>query len=297
MLHVVYRSYGGENRKGRPDYYSKRLALLSFVRSVQQLKPGAAEVIFLNDGPIPEDRLRVMEKSGEVLGRSKLGPRGSMRAALEIPIFRAWPHDHVVWFAEDDYLYQPRALNDLIAAADAYPDASYFALYAAIGARLPNGDRFDDRVPSKWSGPEIKQVNGHPWHRALSTTSTFGARVKPLLEDQMLMRLAIASRGGWDHTTCLMYQGYTPYPLATLTDWFSNKPKNWAYRAGIVSARIGLNCYQAVRTLRRPERKLVAPDPALITHMEVPFVAQGTDWQSVAASTQQWMNGDRPDAD
>jgi hypothetical protein len=291
MIHIIYRSYGGENRKSRPDYYSKWLALLSFVRAVQQVKPGAAEVIFLNDGPIPEDRLRVMEKSGEVLARSNLGARGSMRAALAIPVLRDWPHDDLVWLAEDDYLYQPRALNDLIAAADAYPDASYFALYAAIESRLPNGERFDDRVPSKWPNPEIKRVNGHPWDRALSTTSTFGARVKPLVEDRIMMHLAIASRGAWDHTTCLVYQGYTPYPMETLTSWFANAPQNWLSRVGIVGARIGLNCYQAARMVRRPRRKLVAPDPALITHMEVPYVALGTDWRSVAASTQQWVNG------
>jgi hypothetical protein len=290
MLHVIYRSYGGENQKGWPDYYSKRLALLSFVRSLQELKPGQAEPIFLNDGPIPDDRLRVMENSGEVMARSKLGARGSMWIALKMPIVRAWPHDDLVWFAEDDYLYQPRALTDLIAAADAYRDASYFALYATIGSRMPNGDRSDERLPSKLPNPEIKRVNGHSWDRALSTTSTFGARVKPLIEDQMLMRLAVASRGGWDHTTCLMYQGYIPYPMATLTNWFSTKPKSWAYRATIVGARIGLNCFQAVRTLRRPVRKLVGPDPALITHMETPYVALGTDWRSVAESTQQWAS-------
>src|ERR1700761_4819231 len=53
-------------------------------------------------------------------------------------------------------------------------------------------------------------------------------------------------------------------------------------------ARIGLNCYHAIRSLRRPVRKLVAPDPALITHMETPYVALGTDWRSLADSTQQW---------
>ena len=111
------------------------------------------------------------------------------------------------------------------------------------------------------------------------------------------MRLLLASRRSWDHTTCLMYQGFTPYPMATLTNWFSNTTQNWVSRLSIVSARIGLNCYQAVRSLQRSNRKLVSPDPALITHLEVPYVAQGTDWRSVAASTQQWMNGDRGDAD
>jgi hypothetical protein len=90
MLHIIYRSYGGENRKGRPDYYSKILALASLVRSFRQVTPGEAELIFLNDGPIPADRLRLMEASGEVLARSKLGLRGSMQGALALPGATIW---------------------------------------------------------------------------------------------------------------------------------------------------------------------------------------------------------------
>jgi hypothetical protein len=109
VLHIISRSYAGENKKGRPDYYSKRLSLISLIQAFQQLKPGTAELIFINDGPIPEDRLTLMKASGEVLMRSKLGMRGSLQAILELPTLRPWPEDDLVWFAEDDYLYQPNA--------------------------------------------------------------------------------------------------------------------------------------------------------------------------------------------
>jgi hypothetical protein len=76
-----------------------------------------------------------------------------------------------------------RALADLIAAANAFPRASYFGLYALIGMRQPNGALFDDplRMPSGWSDSEVTLVNGHPWRRAPSTTSTYGVRVKALV--------------------------------------------------------------------------------------------------------------------
>ncbi|MGD0103345.1 MAG: hypothetical protein ABSC06_04830 [Rhodopila sp.] len=292
MLHIIYRSHGGDNTKNRPDYYSKLLALTSFIRCAQRLSIGAAD-IFLNDGPITQDRLRIMEKWGEVVARSNLGARGSMQTALKIPALRAWRDDHLVWFSEDDYLYLPRALNGLITATKAFPDASYFALYAMFGSRMPNGDPSTDRIPRQCSESEITIVHGRPWRRTVSTTSTFGSRVKPLIEDRLTMQVAIRSGGAWDHTTCLMYQGLTPYPMSSLLNSLLDPAakKHWLHRTGIFGARIGLNLYQAVRSRKQSSRRtLVAPDPALITHLETKYLALGTDWRSFARSTQQWIN-------
>ena len=288
MLHVISRSYGGENKKERPDYYSKRLSLLSLIQSFQQLTPGAAELIFMNDGPIPEDRLELMKSSGEVITRSNLGAQGSVTATLDLPMTRGWPEDDLVWFAEDDYLYLPRALTDLVSAADAFPQASYFGLYALIGMRQPNGASFDDplRMPREWSDSEVTLVNGHPWRRALSTTSTYGVRVKALVQDYPIMKLAMRSGGAWDHTICLMYQGLTPYPTKSLLHALLAKDtsKGFTRRAAICSVRMGLNLYNVMRALKPSrQRILVAPEPALITHLETEHMAVGTDWKAVAA--------------
>ena len=290
MLHVVYRSYGGENKKGRPEFYSKLLALLSMVRCLKQLRREQVDLIFLNDGPIPPDRLNIMDKTGEVLARSGLGLKGSLRAALELPTERGWSRDDLVWFSEDDYLYQPRALADLVAAATVFTDASYFGLYALIGSRLPNGETFDDvgRVPGNWVDSVPKLVNGHPWRKALSTTSTFGARVGSIVDDRAMMLVAMKSGGAWDHTTCLMYQGHLPYPVSPLAGSLGDRPKPpFALRRfGIFTARMALNAYQVSRTIRMAERRrLVAADPALITHLETAYMAAGTDWPSVARET------------
>jgi hypothetical protein len=295
MLHIIYRSYGGENLKGRPDYYTKLLSLTSFIRSFRQLDSGVAEVIFLNDGPIPQDRLRMMEQCGEVVAKSNMGLQGSWEATLAMPAERAWPENDLVWLAEDDYLYLPHALNGLIAAAEAYPAASYFGLYAMVGSRLPNGGSSDDRVPSEaqWLQAETKLVNGHTWRSATSTTATFGARVRPLVEDRTMMRLAIKAGGSWDHTLCLMYQGFAPYPMSSLVNWILDPAatKSLPQRLAISMARMGLNFYQTARTFGRPNpRLLVAADPALITHLETTFLALGTDWRSIAASTTEWMH-------
>ncbi|CAN5175526.1 hypothetical protein BH10PSE17_BH10PSE17_05690 [soil metagenome] len=296
MLHIIYRSYGGENKKGRPEYYSKHLALASAVRAFQSLEPGQAELLFLNDGPIPDDRLRLMEQSGEIIARSQMGLRGSMRNALALPSERGWPADDLVWLAEDDYLYLPQAFSGLLAAASAFPEADYFGLYARIGDRLPNGMvSVEERLPRSWSGSEPVAVLGHPWRRALSVTSTFGARVKPLIEDRAMMHRAMQSGGAWDETTCLIYQGHFPYPLATLMrpfQGFRDAKGGLVRNVAAMAVRAGMNVYPPLRALTGVHnRVLVAPDPALSTHLETAYLSTGTDWSAFAADMQTWLGG------
>jgi hypothetical protein len=294
LLHIICRSYGGENKKGRPDYYSKHLALSSLVRAFRALKSSHAELIFLNDGPIPPDRLRLMEQSGEVLARSNLGLRGSMRSALALPVERKWHRDDIVWLAEDDYLYLPEAFAGLMSAVESFPDAAYFGLYAQIGSRQPNPDApGEERVPKAWKDSDQVLVENHPWRRALSTTSTFGARVNALVQDQRMMRMVMLSGGAWDHTTCLIYQGYRPYPLSSLLSPFRDvrSVQDLVRTIGAAVARGSLNCYPTLRALGGvSKRQLIAPDPALITHLETAYLACGTDWTIFAKDMQSWVD-------
>jgi hypothetical protein len=293
MLHLIYRAYGGENKKGRPPFYSKLLAVASLARALRQLEPGSAEAIFICDGPMPADRLAVMQSAGEVLRRSNLGLKGSLQTSLALPVDRKWPATDLVWFAEDDYLYQPHAFQNLLAAAAALPQADYLALYAQIGHMPPSGALANQGwVPQGWQGSEPVLVQGHPWRRALTTTSTFGARVKPLLEDRRMMHVAMHSGGAWDHTTYLMLQGYRPYMARQLLQQLAEPgdPKLRLKRAALAAYRVWVNGYQTGRNLTgfRP-RTMMAADPALITHMETRDIALGTDWPAVAQQTLDWL--------
>lgn len=294
MLHVIYRSYGGENRKGRPDYYSKRLALTSFIRAVDEC-PVPVEVIYLNDGPIPGDLLALMQASGEIVGRSRLGNKGAVRAALAIPRQRGWPDDDLVWLAEDDYLYRPEALSVLAAAPAAFPSVDYFALYVSVTAHPAPGTVQPSfaPIPREWRDSEPRLVAGHTWQRAMSTTGTYGATVRALREDNRLLRAALWSGAGWDHTMCLLYQGFQPFPWPAVLNKARGveapRPLSLVRRARflvIATIRAALNLWQMVR--RGPRRELVAVEPALATHMENGWIASGTDWTAVAADRAAW---------
>jgi hypothetical protein len=292
MLHIIYRSYGGENTKDRPAYYSKLLSLLSLVRAVEE-HAGRSEIIWLNDGPMPKPRLSVMERSGEVIARVKLGNKGSLRAALSLPETRGWSQDDLVWLAEDDYLYSPAAMNGLHAATEAFPDASYFGLYASIGHRPPEGGIQPEYapVPSGWQESEPVLVHGRPWRRALSTCATFGAKAGALVEDRKLFHAALWTGAGWDQTMCLLYQGYQPFTWPLITGHARRAQSVWLRSRGVAigTIRAALSIYQAARVHSgAPARLLVAPEPSLATHLELNHLALGTDWSQVAEDTRRW---------
>ncbi|MGC1302344.1 MAG: hypothetical protein WA840_08210 [Caulobacteraceae bacterium] len=290
MLHIIYRSYGGENLKGRPEYYSKLLALISMLQSLSRLG-SPCEVIYLNDGPIPADRTAVMANSGEIVAGENLGSTGSMRAALLIPEQRGWASSDLVWFAEDDHLYLPDAFTGLVEASEAFPDAEYFGLYASIGRRAPEGTIVPDwaHVPAGWSEGPAVPVDGHTWRRGLSTTSTFGARVGAVRADRKMMNLVMRLGGAWDHTTCLMYQGYAPSSWKLLASHYGTGDIGPRWRVQSVLVRGGLNLWQFLRLRSGVKpRILAAPEPALATHLESEHMAAGSDWSSVARNCLAW---------
>jgi hypothetical protein len=291
-LHVVYRSHGGENAKDRPRFYSKLLTLASLVRAAEEAGQ-PVDLVFLNDGPIPAERLDLMRAAGEVVPRSRLGFRGSYLAGLALPLDRGWPGEDLVWFGEDDYLYRPTALRDLLAAAEAIPEAAYLALYASIGHRPPEGGQQPGYapVPARWRPSAPVPVNGHPWRRGLSTTWTFGVRMGALREDRPILALSVyTGLAGCDHAMCLLYQGFRPFPWRSLgRDLRLAGPGGMVRRAkrlAIVPVRAAFNVWSYRRAGRG--RLLFAADPALATHLESGHLALGSDWQAVAEDTAAW---------
>lgn len=292
-LRIVYRSTGLENDKPRPAYYSKTLALASVLRAAEQLTD-RPEIVFLNDGEIPRDRLAIMEAHGKVRAVRGGSNRATFRAAVAREAALSAGSDHIVWFAEDDYLYRPDSLTTLVAATVAFPDADYFALYGsdALDKTSPRGRPVRRTAPGAELDPDARTVGAATWFRAYSTTSTFAVRSPILLQDARLLRLLPYSGGAWDMATCLTYQGYRPFRPSDLLP-SGGMPAWRGIARALIRAAINL------RGMRRPSRRrvLLAADPELIWHMEVddgttrfPWsrrTAQ-TDWASLAADTMFW---------
>jgi hypothetical protein len=289
-IHVVYRSHGGENRKSRPPYFNKMVALASFARALDAAGE-VAEVIYLNDGPILSDRLDLMAATGSIVQVQHGSNRGSYRHALRMAARAGWPDTDVVWFAEDDYLYQPSSLTRLAAGAALLPEAEYFAMYGLSAIDVERGGRrlVVRAEPGAAGDPQARPVAGTSWFRAMSTTSTFGVRAGVLSEDLRLLRACPFSGGAWDHTTCLTYQGIRPFSVVDLTRDlapFGAPIGDWPRCLARGVVRLGVQ----MRSWRAPSRRrvLLGADPSPITHLEEGGLSRGTDWAALAEETLAW---------
>lgn len=291
-LRVVYRSHGGENSKDRPDWYSKRLALDSFLWAARTASSAGIEVdvVFLNDGPIPQQRLTPMREHGRVRAITGGSNRASYLAGLRFAARSDWDDEDVVLLAEDDYLWRPDALVSL-AGSVARGRAEYWAPYGVgthddiEGRRRPRTARGEATVPDdvvRWVVHE-------------STTSTFAVRLGALREDLGLLVLCCFSGGDFDLTSCLAVQGvprFRPVDIVRHHPGSSTSPVVRAARFGYLAA---LRTAVDLASLRRPSRRrrLLAADPALCTHMELGWVAPGPSgrprfWEELAAETARW---------
>lgn len=290
-LRAVYRSYGGENTKNRPSYYSKLLTLLSFARTVSAVPD--VDVVFVNDGPVPENRLRVMRRFGRVvqIADQARGMRASYRFALSLADRESWADDDVVSFHEDDYLYTEGALPALVEAAAELVEVSYFSLYGDRPDYDSPNVRQIHSLPRDWTPAPDRTVGGRRWYNRASITSTFAARVSALRADLPIFFQCMRPfrRRFLDHETCLLYQGCVPYHGVEL---FTGLPNDFQpslrglIRAAVLTPfRLALN----LRASRQSEPHLLYTlTPNEATHLEYPVISTDRDWPAVASDVTSW---------
>jgi hypothetical protein len=301
VLRILYRHYGGDNTKPRPAYYSKLLALTSMLRAAEAL-PRAPEIVYINDQVGPGPILSLMERTGEVVPVRGGSDSRSYRAMLTREAARSGPADQLLWFSEDDYLYRPDALVHLTAGAARLPEADYLTMLGsrALDVQASTGRRVISRPePGAGGDPEAREIDDVRWYRAVSSTSTFGTRLRTLQQDLQVLRLCALSGGSWDHTTKLTLGGFRTFRAgqlaADLLPFRSAPPAAWPKSVARGAVRLAVTA----RAHRRPSqrRRLFAADPELILHMEVDLPGSrpapsartaATDWAAIARDTVAW---------
>lgn len=272
-LVVVYRSTARENTKPRPPYYSKLVCLLSLLRALEHCS-ASSEIVYYVDGAPAETVAPLMHKTGEVVTSQRAGLAESYMGALRVGCERADAED-LVYFGEDDYLYRPEAFDSLVAAATAIPRASYFGLYAAV---------FELRAESIRVGDAV-------WRTGDSTTSSFAVRGAALRKDLRLHGLGPRFGRVWDQEICLAYSGVRPFRWSSLLGQaLGGMPPGeempTLLRLKHIVGRSWMNVIAIQRAFR--PHQLIAPRPLLASHLELPYMAEGTDWEAVAADTGRW---------
>jgi hypothetical protein len=276
VLHAIYRSTGKVNTKPRPEGFSKLRSLESFLAAWES-SPGHGELLFLNDGPVPEDQLELMEAAGRVVVRPASDAMGAYVGALELALDQGWPDSDLVYFGEDDYRFRTETFTAIVAASVALPRVDHFAPYATIGHTMPNGEPLHEglRRP-RLGGEALATVDGVTWHHATSHTVSYAIRLGALRADRPLHLLALRAGGAWDHAFCLACQGRQPFTARELLDPVPGGAPV-ARRAKVTVLRLAMSAV-ALRRRVRGAHLIAAPQPALASHMEVGLMAAGTEW-------------------
>ncbi len=203
MLHLIYRSSGGTNRKNRPAFFDKGSALASFLRAVERA-PEPKRVVFLHDGAPDEARGGVMREAGELRELPGLGNSGSYREALAAAVGDDLPDEDLVYLSEDDYLYLPDAFAALVEAAREIAEASYFTLYDHI-------DRYRRTDDADGGRSRLFLAGQHHWRTVESTCMSYGARVGALRGDAWIHRRYTKDEIPDDRTIWRFAQGLGRY--------------------------------------------------------------------------------------
>ena len=276
-LSAYYRVTPTSNGKPRPPWYTRHRALRSFLLACA--RAGApVDVAFVADGGVPDDLAALVAGAGPVLPVRGGSAAKSFRRLLDVAAARE-SGDALVWLAEDDYLYRPEALGQVLAAARALPQADLFGVYTPDNA---DWHRRHASQPGPRPPEQRFDVEGQTWRRAWDSTSTFGLRAAALRADAGLLRLCSRAGGPWDHACAAAVQGVPPYPVTALhRDLFLRVSRASAGRA-VSRPLIRAAVDAAART--RPPRTWVSPVVDLATHAEPGYVSAGTDWAALAAT-------------
>ena len=299
-LCIVLRSYGGDNDKNRPDFYSKDLALASFLRAAQAVGAYGAQrgvdvrVVFANDGPIPRYRAEAMQRVGE-LRHTENGPVGlldSYRFALDLPDALGLADDDVIAYVEDDYLLLQDAFMALIDGALELPQVQYFAISGSRPTDMSDkAQRAFHGAPQVWHALPDLEAGGRTWINIMSVTSTYAARVGALRADRDIHELAMRPfRNRFlDHEMCLIYQGIRPYHGK---DYFFGLPGDFVPGLRGVARAVRLLPYRFELNARARAQKsphpLYAVAPPVAVHLELGMMWPDHDWRSEAEGVRAW---------
>ena len=181
-LNTIYRFYPGDHNRSRPTNFSKINSLKSFLIAWRNIGEKRGRLIVAVDSNSCEKTVTQLltDACAEVRFLGGLGNSKSYWKSAQW--IKEFPKDSLVYYAEDDYLYLPFALEQLIIAAEKIPSASYFSLYDHLD-RYTRGDDWNKNHTN------IFLAGNRHWQTIESTCMSFGARVSDMQKDLIFHRI------------------------------------------------------------------------------------------------------------
>lgn len=262
-LAVAWRIYPGVSKTPlifpSDKYQLVKTCLKSFIQSTQGIK---VKYFFILDGCTPEYIQLLNDlfdaKDIEIIETPKIGNWATFQKQVEI--LSEQEDADAVYFAEDDYLYQPGEFHKLLDLLKSGKDVDFVSCYL-------HTDTFTH--PIHQHQKEKLEAENHIWYTDSSTCLTFLTTKQTLLETKDV--LLTYSKGNND---CAMWLVLTKTfilnPFAYLRFFFTNKESfNILKMAVKYSFRYFFNS---------KKYKIWIPYPAIGTHLEKELVSPDIDW-------------------
>ncbi|MCU0605881.1 MAG: glycosyltransferase family 2 protein [Candidatus Edwardsbacteria bacterium] len=238
-----------------------RLCLRSLLGALGSLR---AKMIVILDGcpPAYEELFRASFAAADltVINTDAIGNRATF--ATQVKSLLAQECSEVVYVAEDDYLYLPNALVDMVGFLRARTDADFISAYDHIDLYT---------APLHDHPSHICVHGGRHWRTANSTCLTF-LTTKATLRRTRRCVLSFA-RGNDDAS---LWLGMTKHQLGPGSFVRHALSGSGVFR---IIIKAWLYCWPYI--LLGSRRRLWVPMPALGTHLETTGLAPAVDWQEV----------------
>ena len=268
-LAVCYRIY--PRVSGKPIFgFTDKLALVQLNLKCFKAAIGGLKVkmwvILDNCPPAYDELVKVLFPQTDVELILLKGEGNEATFSRQIEVLTRQTDAELVYFAEDDYLYLPNALESAVGFMRRHPAADFATLYD----HADNYTKYIHRV----KGAEFVEA-GCRWHTISSTCLTFMARKQALLETAEVFhtfRRKNSDLGIWLALTKV--RAVNPWSfIRSLGDGL------------FFTASHVLAWRHAWRQLLRGKRRtLWVATPSLATHMETSGLAPGVAWENIFAT-------------
>lgn len=181
---------------------------------------------------------------------------------LQINILRDQQDSDYVYFAEDDYYYEPNSFNKLISILKENSTIDFATPYDHPDYYKLHFHKYNSKIfPS----------STHYWHKVSSTCLTFITRKSTLIETQNI--LSSYSRGDLDSSMWLALTKLNFYSIKNLVETFLT------IDVMTIAALFRTLKFNALQLFFGKRRVLVAPIPSIAVHMDKDHLPLGAEWE------------------
>jgi len=172
----LYRLYPGEGCKSRPLFYSKELALKSFIEAYRAVDHDKRLIMVVDSNDLSKNMHEIV--CGEAESTLFLGGIGNSNSYMKTLDY-VESADNVDYFylSEDDYLYRPNAFLEFVDVMNSIVSPDYVTLYDHPHRYMGSDNR------TYFYGEKIFVAGRHHWRTVESTCMTFGGRISALRAD------------------------------------------------------------------------------------------------------------------